>query len=229
MVNSRVPLQEDCVNRRSEVHRFGLAGAVRTSVLKQSMHAMARFKSLDPSCVDSNSLTPCLSGCSRRLFRGAQCLFIGFLPLLVAGCVSPATVPFPQTSRLEYNRELMDDVTPEAWHPGAVWAFAILAEDGTLETELTFKVATDPVNTCSSGEWRKLELVASNVDPSIPWYSPSYSVSGRLLTIVMSGWCDGREIQGELTGRWFVGEVMQGAFGNHDATRQRVIGRRIDE
>jgi hypothetical protein len=128
---------------------------------------------------------------------------------------------------MEGNGKLMSMPTPADWQVGSTWSFIRFSEDGSPTLEVTFRVTDNPVKTCSSGDWRELELVDGHIgNGSIP-FKQAYSVSGRLLTIDLTGGCDLGGVQGALTDGWFVGQTTGGPFSRGNFIPQRVVGRRL--
>lgn len=150
----------------------------------------------------------------------------GAFVLLLAGCAALHSASINPGS-LEENGRLMSEPTPADWKVGSVWSFVQLSEDGSPILDVTLRVTNKPATTCSSGDWRELELVDGQVGDGSAQLNQAYSVSGRLLTIDLTGWCDVGEIQGALTNSWFVGQTTGGPFPDRKFVPQRVVGRRL--
>lgn len=136
----------------------------------------------------------------------------GFLALLLTSCASTASREFEQ-HREEY-RSRAAEPTPSDWKPGAVWAFVTTRPGGDTEN-VTFRVSDDKVKTCTSGDWRKLELVEGKLGSlaGTP-FEAAYLVEGRNLWISLtSNWCDiDNDLKGELQGHRFEGQHASGGM-----------------
>jgi len=148
------------------------------------------------------------------------------LILLLAGCTTRySTSVQPRT--LEGNRLLMSEPTPSDWSIGSVWHFVQLGQDGTQVLNVTLRVTDRPTQTCSSGDWRELELVEGQIGDGSARLKQAYSVSGRLLTLDLSGWCDVGGIQGALSEGSFVGQTTGGPFTYGKFVPQLVTGQKL--
>jgi hypothetical protein len=121
----------------------------------------------------------------------------------------------------------MSEPTPSDWKTGSVWNFVQYGEDGSAVLNATFRVTDNSAQTCSSGDWRELEIVEGQVGDGSVKLRQAYSVSGRLLTLDLTGWCDIGEIQGALSEGSFVGQTTGGPFTRGKFVPQRVVGRRL--
>lgn len=147
--------------------------------------------------------------------------------LLLTGCASDGSSFIPPRT-MEENGQLMSEPTPSEWKAGSVWNFVQHNQDGEVVLDVTFRITDVPAETCSSGDWRVLELVNGKIgDGSIP-LKHAYSVSGRLLTLDLTGWCDVGEIQGALTNGSFTGQTTGGAFTGGKFIPERVVGHRLN-
>lgn len=148
------------------------------------------------------------------------------LLILLVGCVPhrPADI---RAGSLEGNGLLMSQPTPSDWQSGSLWRFVKLGQDGTVLLDATFRITDSPAQTCSSGDWHVLELVEGRIGGGGAEFTQAYSVSGRLLTLDLTGWCDLGGIQGELTEGTFMGQTTGGPFTRGKFAPQRVEGRRI--
>jgi len=99
--------------------------------------------------------------------------------------------------------------------------------DGAIEREFTVRVTDRPEQTCSSGDWRALEMMEDAVPGGSAPLKQAYSFSGRLLTIDLTGWCDVGEIQGALSGDSFAGQTTSGPLYGAKFVPQKVTGRRV--
>lgn len=145
--------------------------------------------------------------------------------LLMAGCT--ATLNSTQQIRLREVELLMSQPTPSDWHPGSVWSFVQSGEDGSPVLKATFRVTDESAETCSSGNWRALELVEGEVGDGSIQLTHAYSVSGRLLTLDLTGGCDFGQIQGALSDGSFLGQTSGGPTTYGKSVPKRVVGRRL--
>ncbi len=149
------------------------------------------------------------------------------LILLLTGCSTTRQASsVPQRSIME-NRLLMSEPTPSDWKTGSVWNFVQYGEDGSVVLDATFRVTDNSAQTCSSGDWRELEIVDGKIGDGSIKLRQAYSVSGRLLTLDLTGWCDLGEIKGALSEGSFVGQTTGGPSRHGKFVPQRVVGRRL--
>ncbi len=149
------------------------------------------------------------------------------LILLLAGCAATRQASFIQQRSLEENGLLMSEPTPSDWKTGSVWNFVQYGEDGSAVLDVTFRVTDKSTQTCSSGDWRELKIVGGQIGDGSIQLKQAYSVSGRLMTLDLTGWCDLGEIQGALSEGSFVGQTTGGPFTHGKFVPQRVVGRRL--
>ena len=99
---------------------------------------------------------------------------------------------------------LAKDATPAAWHPGAKWSFVSTNKDGGIENAFVFEVTDRVAITCSSGDWKQLEIVAGDRDRLS---HPAYLLNGRnLLLLLSTALCDAEPgFRGELSDTGFTG------------------------
>ena len=128
---------------------------------------------------------------------------------------------------MEENVLLMSQSTPSGWEIGSIWRFVQYEDDRSVALDITLRVTDRSTQTCSSGEWHELEVVEDRSGNGSIELKHAYSVSGRLLTLDLTGWCDVGEIQGELSEESFVGQTTGGPFSNGRFVPQRVTGRRL--
>jgi hypothetical protein len=146
--------------------------------------------------------------------------------LLLAGCAA-RDVGSIQPRSLGENGILMSEPTPSNWEIGSEWNFVKYGKDGVAVLDVTFRVTDNPARTCSSGDWRELDIVDGQIGTGSIQLKQSYSVSGRLLTIDLTGWCDVGAIQGALSEESFAGQTTGGPFTRGKFVPQRVVGRRL--
>jgi len=79
-----------------------------------------------------------------------------------------------------------------------------LQKSGGLSQSIVFRVSDEPIHTCVSGDWKRLEVVRA---PDKLTLNPAYSVQGRNVEILLStGLCDSyNEFVGELSDQGFSG------------------------
>ena len=142
------------------------------------------------------------------------------------GCASVRESSSIRPRSFEENGLLMSEPTPSAWAIGSTWNFVQYAEDGAVVLEVAFRVTDRPVRTCNSGDWRALEITKGRVGNGTVPLQHAYNVSGRLLTLDLTGACDLGHIQGALDQGTFDGQTVGGGFFDGDFHPQRVIGRR---
>ena len=128
----------------------------------------------------------------------------------LSGCAHPGAV----TKQFERYRLLASEPTPEEWQAGAVWTFVTTDQRGNKET-LTFRVSSAMAETCTSGDWRTLELLEGEAGSltGVP-SKPAALVEGRNLWInLTSNFCDvDNDLKGELLGSTFTGERRHGGM-----------------
>lgn len=149
------------------------------------------------------------------------------LILLCAGCAATRPGNPIHDRPIEENEHLISEPTPSEWKAGSVWTFVQYGDDGSTALDVTFRVTDKPAQTCSSGDWRELELVKGRIADGSVRFRQAYSVSGRLLTLDMTGWCDLGKIQGALSEGSFLGQTTGGPFTRGRFVPQRVLGRRL--
>lgn len=128
--------------------------------------------------------------------------------ILASGCASTGSA----SASGDRYRSLATEPTPSHWKPGATWTFVATNSRGAKDV-LTFRISESKVETCSSGDWRKLELLEGNIGTESV---PAALVEGRnLLISLTSNVCDfDHEIRGELDDGSFKGERTSGGpFG----------------
>ncbi len=108
--------------------------------------------------------------------------------------------------------------TPRDWKPGAVWTFVTAKKSGVTES-LTVRMTDEIAKTCTSGVWRKLQVVRGRVpqlggEPT----QPACMVEGSFLWIsLLAPWCDiDDDIRGRLEGNTFTGDRTQGGMMGSD-------------
>jgi len=141
-------------------------------------------------------------------------------------CASVREAASIKPRSFEENGVLMSEPTPSAWAIGSTWNFVQYAEDGTVALDVTFRVTDRPVRTCNSGDWRALEITKGHVGNGTVPLQHAYNVSGRLLTLDLTGACDLGYLQGALDQEKFDGQTVGGGFFDGDFHPQRVIGHR---
>ncbi len=146
--------------------------------------------------------------------------------LILPGCAAVHSTSI-QPRSLEENRLLISETTPSHWRVGSVWRFLQLGPDGAAVLDVTFRVTDTSTETCSSGDWRELEMIEGQIGDGRIKLKQAYSVSGRLLTLDLTGWCDLGQIQGALSEGSFVGQTTGGPFTRGKFVPQRVAGRRL--
>lgn len=146
--------------------------------------------------------------------------------LMLTSCATNQSSATQPTS-FKVNAELMSEPTPSDWEIGSIWNFVQYGKYESEVLNLTFKVTDKSTQTCSSGDWRELEIIDGQIGDSSIKLKQSYSVSGRLLTIDLTGACDLGEIQGALSDGSFEGQTSGGPFTFGKYVPQRVVGRRI--
>jgi hypothetical protein len=108
--------------------------------------------------------------------------------------------------------------TTRDWAPGAVWAFVTTRKSGTTES-LTLRVTDEIAQSCTSGTWRKLQVVSGRV-PQLPGGAsqPAYLVEGAFLWInLLAPSCDIDDyIRGRLESKKFAGDRTQGSMMGSD-------------
>lgn len=144
-----------------------------------------------------------------------------FVLLLLTGCASNQ----PSTPQLASSLP-----TPASLKPGSLWSFVLLDGDGGIAATLVVRLSDEPVNTCESGGYRRVEILSkSKTSAAILVNDPAYQVMGAALRIQLStGLCDnGYAIIGEVRGGGFEGthmqEVLVAPRATHDLV-QRVYG-----
>ena len=143
------------------------------------------------------------------------------LLLLLTGCASNQPSPPPLASSLP---------TPSSLKPGALWSFVLLNGDGGIAATLVVRLSDESINTCESGDYRRLEILSkSKTSAAILENDAAYQVMGAALRIQLStGLCDnGYAIIGEVRGGGFEGTHMEEVLVASRATRhlvQRVYG-----
>jgi hypothetical protein len=151
---------------------------------------------------------------------------LGIIAILLAGCaVHQSSAINPRS--VDENRFLMSAPTPSDWEIGSVWNFVQYGRDEVAVLDVSFRVTDEPARTCSSGTWRRLEIVEGQVGNGSVELRQAYSVTGRLLTLDLTGGCDFGSIQGVLSERTFEGETRGGLTMGAKFVPQRVVGRRF--
>jgi hypothetical protein len=123
---------------------------------------------------------------------------------LLASCAAPGVRSASPTWTYE---ELIAQPTPAAWRPGATWTFVLTTSKRKTRT-LTFRVTDDPIKTCLSGSWRRLQLLQDSGPAQYAPKNVAYETAGSFLSIdLLAGWCDvDNLIQGQLSEKQFSGE-----------------------
>ena len=105
---------------------------------------------------------------------------------------------------VSHHEQLAKEATPAAWHPGAKWSFVSTNKDGGIENAFVFEVTDRVAITCSSGDWKQLEIVAGDRDRLS---HPAYLLNGRnLLLLLSTALCDAEPgFRGELSDTGFTG------------------------
>ncbi len=143
-----------------------------------------------------------------RCHRMRNWLICVLTAIAITACAGNSAV----TKRLERYRILSAEPTPADWQAGAVWTFVTIDRSGNKDT-LTFRVSNAEAQTCTSGDWRALELLEGEVGSlgEVP-SKPAALVEGRNLRInLTSNWCDvDNDLKGELLGSTFTGKRTVG-------------------
>lgn len=146
------------------------------------------------------------------------------LTSMLAGCTSTRGEP----SDAERFATLVAEPTPPEWRVGAVWEFSNPEPHDGSPSSWIVRVTNTPIETCTSGEWRKLEPIRAPVQGTREPARYAYSVSGRLLMLDFNaGTCDLGDIRGELTDGSFVGQRSAGPFPGRDFVAPRIVGRSV--
>jgi len=137
------------------------------------------------------------------------------VPILLASCAAEPPRHSIEPPRQSWDYKALSALpTPQEWKPGSVWAFVTSSRPGKSE-ELRFRVTNASADTCSPGDWRKLDLVQGRLFSlgSVPPQT-AYKVSGSFLQISLrSNWCDANDdIQGQLVSGTFKGEREVGGM-----------------
>jgi hypothetical protein len=116
------------------------------------------------------------------------------------------------------NAERPPRTSAGSWRHGAVWTF-VTTESSGASSSFTFRVTNLCAKTCTSGDWRKLELISGPL-PQLhdhPAHA-AFSLEGSLLSIdLLAGWCDVDDrIAGSINGETFVGNRAQGGMMGRD-------------
>ena len=147
------------------------------------------------------------------------------LPIILIALLSACANDF--AAHAERYKQLVAAPTPSHWKPGAIWTFVIADHYGNKLNSLTFRISQDAAVTCSSGDWRKLELVEGKLgDGSVPLQA-AYSVEGRALSLDLTGWCDVGGITGELLDHTFAGRSTGGPVSGDSHSANQVKGWRV--
>ena len=108
-----------------------------------------------------------------------------------------------------------------------------MARNGSTVLDVTFQLTDKPVETCSSGDWRRLKLIDGQLDgqPGGGRFETlqAYSVTARSLLLDLTGWCDLGGIKGVLSGRSFLGETTGGPFTHGQFNPERVVGVYVED
>ena len=131
----------------------------------------------------------------------------------LSGCVGNSVV----TKQFDRYRALAAEPIPDDWKPGAIWTFVTTDRAGRKDS-LTFRVLDKAADTCTSGDWRALELLEGDAGSLARTpFEPAALVQGRNLWISLaSNWCDiENDLKGELQGDGFNGlRTSGGMTGN---------------
>jgi hypothetical protein len=113
--------------------------------------------------------------------------------LLMAGCI-PA--------RLSEYEILSSQPTPQTWDLNKVWSLVVLDKDGKISQTLTVKFTDAAEKTCTSGEWKRLEILGERPAPHPSFLGrPAYTLEGRAIHIGLTpNLCDAyTDLRGSLT------------------------------
>jgi hypothetical protein len=147
--------------------------------------------------------------------------------LLLAACGTGCCSSRWQKAAEEYARPTSEP-TPAQWRVGSTWNFKQFARNGSTVLDVTFRLTDKPVETCSSGDWRELELIEGQPHGQLGGGRfetvKAYSVTGRLLLLDFTGWCDLGGIRGVLSGASFLGDTTGGPFTHGQFDPERVVG-----
>jgi hypothetical protein len=141
-----------------------------------------------------------------------RCVFAMLAILLFASCTT-------RVSRHTWDyKPLSTRPTPRDWKPGAVWTFVSTRKRGETES-FTFRVTGEIAQTCSSGTWRKLEVIRGRI-PQVEGgrTQPAFTVEGSFLWIsLLAPWCDiDDDIRGGVDRSTFTGDRSQGGMMGSD-------------
>lgn len=128
-------------------------------------------------------------------------LTVIFICFLFSACSSKKIHPYQVWSSLE---------TPKVFGENKLWSFVMLDKEENIKQRFILKFTDVVVDTCASGEWKKIEIVNKFPEKHIGYLDqPAYSLKGAALTIdLASNVCDGGyELQGQIQ------EI--GVFGEH--------------
>lgn len=131
-----------------------------------------------------------------------RALFPVLILLATLGCATTQPSAFQKAAALP---------TPGTLAPNSRWAIVLLDEHGQMAGTIVVKLSDEPVKTCDSGNYRRVEVLADHrVDDGITLHDPAYEVTGAALLIQLStGLCDnGYAIIGGVTGNGFEGVHM---------------------
>ena len=119
-------------------------------------------------------------------------LLFSIIALLFIGCSSNKTYPYEEWASLK---------TPEIFSTNALWSFVILGKDGDIRQRFSLKFADSSAETCSSGEWKRIDIVSEfPVRHGSFEGKPAYYLNGAALIIDLSAnLCDaGYELKGQI-------------------------------
>ncbi|UTA47147.1 hypothetical protein L1F30_13370 [Simiduia sp. 21SJ11W-1] len=120
-------------------------------------------------------------------------LILNILLMMTLGCSSTAPYPYQVWSSQE---------TPRTFKVNEPWVLVILDNEGSIKQRLTVKFTEAVADSCSSGDWRVLDVVNTYPNGSdIILGEPAYYLSGAALIVDLSAnLCDaGYELMGQLT------------------------------
>jgi hypothetical protein len=151
-----------------------------------------------------------------------RCVFAILGSVLLASCVSK------EPSHGGDYKILAARPTPRDWRAGVVWTFVTAKRSGERDV-LTFRVTHEIAKTCTSGTWRRLQIVSGHVPQEgdvVP--QPAFMIDGSFLWIdVNAPWCDADDyIRGRLEGDTFTGDRTVGGPMGSDLVGP-VQGRRV--
>ncbi len=141
--------------------------------------------------------------------------YLILIMLLAVGCATKNTTSEYQVWSAQ--------PTPHVWNEKSKWNIVLLDDKGSIARNLTLKFTSDPAETCTSGNFKKIEILSEYPKRSEKFIGvAAYEIKGSALIIdLSSNLCDaGNELRGQ------VSEI--GLEGNHQtvsANGTKVVGR----